>query len=146
MDSEQITTNYKQLTFKIMATIKKFEELEIWQLARVLCKEVYKITRYKNFSKDFELIGQIRKSSGSVMDNIAEGFGRGGNKEFSNFLTITTGSANETQSQLYRALDQEYICETEFNDLYQKTEEIIQKTGKLIQYLNNSDYRGIKYK
>jgi four helix bundle protein len=129
-----------------MATIKKFEELEIWQLARVLSKEVYKVTKYKNFSKDFELVGQIRRSSGSVMDNIAEGFGRGGNKEFSMFLTIATGSANETQSQLYRALDQEYISEAEFNDMYQKAEEIIQKTGKLIQYLNNSDYRGIKYK
>jgi len=129
-----------------MATIRKFEDLEIWQLARVFCRNIYKITKYENFSKDFRLTGQITGSSGSIMDNIAEGFGRGGNKEFSNFLTISIGSANESQSQLYRALDQAYITETEFNKLYKQAEEIIHKTGKLIQYLKSSDYRGIKYK
>ena len=129
-----------------MATIKKFEELEIWQLARIFSREIYKITKYPEFSRDFKLIDQIRGSSGSVMDNIAEGFGRGGNKEFSNFLTISVGSANESQSQLYRALDQKYIDKTEFTVLYNKAEEIIHKTGKFIQYLKGSNYRGIKYK
>lgn len=128
-----------------MATIKKFEELEIWQMARILSKEIYKITKYSEFSRDFKLVDQIRGSSGSVMDNIAEGFGRGGNKEFSNFLTFTIGSANETQSQLYRALDQEYITETEFNQLYEKADEIIRRSGKLIQYLKSSDHLGIKF-
>jgi four helix bundle protein len=129
-----------------MATIRKFEELEIWQLARILSREIYKTTKYPEFSRDFKLIDQIRGSSGSVMDNIAEGFGRGGNKEFSNFLTFTIGSANETQSQLYRAMDQEYITETEFNQLYEKADEIIRRSGKLIQYLKSSDHRGIKFK
>jgi four helix bundle protein len=129
-----------------MATIRKFEELEIWQMARIYSRETYKITKYPEFSRDFKLIDQIRGASGSVMDNIAEGFGHGGNKEFSNFLTITIGSANETQSQLYRALDQEYITETEFNQLYEKADEIIRRSGKLIQYLKSSDHRGIKFK
>lgn len=129
-----------------MATFKKFEDLEIWQLARIYCKDVYRITKYPNFSKDYKLKDQITSSSGSVMDNIAEGFGRGGNKEFSNFLTISIGSANESQSQLYRALDQDYIYEFEFNKIYQQAEEIIHKTGSLIQYLRTTSFRGIKYK
>lgn len=129
-----------------MATFKKFEDLEIWQLARVYCKDIYRITKYAKFSKDYKLKDQITGSSGSIMDNIAEGFGRGGNKEFSNFLTISIGSANESQSQLYRALDQEYISESEFNNLYQQAKEIIHKTGSLIQYLRTTPFRGIKYK
>jgi four helix bundle protein len=129
-----------------MATIKKFEELEIWQMARIFSREIYKITKYPEFSRDFKLIEQITGSSGSIMDNIAEGFGRGGNKEFSNFLTISAGSANESQSQLYRALDQKYIEENEFANLYSQANEIIHKTGKLIQYIKGSDYRGIKFK
>jgi four helix bundle protein len=129
-----------------MATIQKFEELEIWQLARAYAKDIYNITKYPEFFRDFKLTGQIRGASGSIMDNIAEGFGRGGNKEFSMFLTITIGSANETQSQLYRALDQNYIPQQEFDELYKKAEEIIGKTGKLIQYLKSSEYKGIKYK
>ena len=129
-----------------MATLQKFEELEIWQLARVYSKGIYKVTKYKEFSRDYKLIDQIRGAAGSVMDNIAEGFGRGGNKEFKMFLTISTGSANETQSQLYRALDQEYITSDEFEELYNKAEEIIRKTGKLIQYLKSSELSGVKYK
>ncbi len=129
-----------------MATFKKFEDLEIWQLARVFCRGIYKITKYPGFCRDFKLVSQITDSSGSIMDNIAEGFGRGGNKEFSNFLTISIGSANESQSQLYRALDQEYISDSEFQNLYQQAEEIINKTGSLIHYLRTTTYRGIKYK
>jgi four helix bundle protein len=129
-----------------MTTITKLEELKIWQLFRIFSREIYKITKYPEFSRDFKLIDQITGSSGSIMDNIAEGFGRGGNKEFSNFLTMSVGSANESQSQLYRALDQEYIKESEFTFLYGKADEIIHKAGKLIQYLKGSNYRSIKYK
>ena len=129
-----------------MAAINKFEELEIWQLARIFSKDIYKIMKYPDFSLDFKSVGQIRGSSGSVMDNIAEGFGRGGNKEFSLFLTVAIGSANETQSQLYRAWDQDYISQQEFDELYKKAKEIMRKTGKLIQYLKSSEYKGIKYK
>ena len=125
--------------------IERFEDLEIWQEARSLCKQVCKINRQNPFCNDYKLRDQIRTSSGSVMDNIAEGFGRGGNKEFSMFLTVAIGSANETQSQLYRAWDQDYISQQEFDELYRKAEEIMRKTGKLIQYLKSSEYKGIKY-
>lgn len=92
-----------------MATIKRFEDLEIWQLAREISRDVYDITRKDSIKHDFSLIDQLRRSSGSIMDNIAEGFERDGNKEFVQFLSYAKGSAGETRSQLYRAVDQKYI-------------------------------------
>jgi four helix bundle protein len=86
-----------------MATIKKFEDIEAWQKARVLCQEIYRISREGQFAKDFALRNQICASSGSIMDNIAEGFERGGRKEFIQFLGIAKGSSGEVKSQLYRA-------------------------------------------
>lgn len=129
-----------------MATIKKFEDLEIWKLARTLSNNIFKLTEIDPFMKDFNLKAQIKASSGSVMDNIAEGFGRGGNKEFINILSIAVGSCCETQSQLYRSLDWKYISNDEFTINYNLAEEIISKTGKLITYLNNSEYKGEKFK
>ena len=73
-----------------MATINNFEELKVWQKARMLCQEIYEIIEKEKFCKDYKLKDQINGSSGSVMDNIAEGFGRQGNNEFINFLTIST--------------------------------------------------------
>lgn len=83
-----------------MATIKRFEDLEIWQIARRLCKEVFNLTNKGPFLKDFKFRDQIRSSSGSIMDNIAEGFERSSRLEFVNFLSIAKGSAGETRSQL----------------------------------------------
>lgn len=111
-----------------------------------LLKETYRITQYPGFSTDFKWPGQITGSSGSIMVNITEGFDIGGNREFSNFMTITTCSATKSQLQLYRALDQEYITESEFNQLYEKANEIIRKSGKLVQYLKFTNHRGIKLK
>lgn len=91
-----------------MATINRFEDLEIWQIARRLCKEVFNLTSKGPFTKDFKFRDQIRSSSGSVMDNIAEGFERSSRLEFVNFLSISKGSSGETRSQLYRALDAEF--------------------------------------
>ena len=88
-----------------MSTIKNFEDLKVWQKSRILCQQIFEIIEEKNFSKDYKLKDQINGSSGSVMDNIAEGFGRQGNNEFINFLTISNGSVMEVKSQLYRALD-----------------------------------------
>ena len=84
---------------------KSFEDLPVWQRARELVKYIYTLTRKEAFSRDFSLVDQIRRSSASVMNNIAEGFERDGNKEFIQFLYITKGSSGEIKSQLYRALD-----------------------------------------
>lgn len=101
-----------------MAVFNRFEDIIAWQKARVLGKIINIYTQKGNFSNDFKLVSQIKSSSGSVMDNIAEGFERGGNKEFWQFLSISKGSAGETRSQLYRALDNEYISEIEFQEAY----------------------------
>ena len=129
-----------------MAAIKCFEELDIWQMAREFCKDIFRIINYESFSKDFQLKGQIRDSSGSVMDNIAEGFERSGNKEFVQFLFIAKGSCGESRSQLYRALDSGYICTDEFNQLKEKAEHLSQSISKLISYLKNSEMKGYTYK
>ncbi len=128
-----------------MSTFKKFEDIEIWQLARKLCNNIFEITEKGSFIKDFRFKDQIKSSSGSIMDNIAEGFGRGGNKEFVNFLSIALGSCAECSSQLYRALDWKYISEKEFKTNFQLCDEIISKSGGLISYLKNSELKGTKF-
>jgi len=128
-----------------MAKFKKFEEIEAWKKARELCNCIYKETNI-NFQNDYALIRQIRRSSGSIMDNIAEGFERGGNKEFIQFLYISKGSAAETKPQPYRALDQKYISEGTFESLYKMANDIGNMIGRLIQYLKMSEFKGLKYK
>jgi len=125
--------------------IKRFEDLEIWKEARELCEVVQEITSQPPFFNDFKLRDQIRGSSGSTMDNIAEGFDRGGNKEFGQFLSMSRGSTGEARSQSYRAYDNKYITEEKFNELLERTDSISRKTYKLMEYLKNSDIRGIKY-
>ena len=97
-----------------MARIESFEELKSWQQVRELCKIVFELTKKDRFSKEFSLKDQIKRSSGSVMDNIAEGFERSSNKDFRRFLFIAKGSLSEVKSQLFRALDQKYIDKKEF--------------------------------
>lgn len=129
-----------------MATIKKFEDLEVWQIARELCRFVFQITSKGLFVKDFELKKQIRESSGSSMDNIAEGFGRSGKRELIQFLSIANGSANEVKSQLYRARDQDYVDDDEFKTGYDLTNKLCNKIGGFIKYLNSSEHKGEKFK
>lgn len=129
-----------------MSTIKKFEDLDVWQMARVLCQEVYELTLWEAFSKDFGLRNQISNSSGSVMDNIAEGFERDGNKEFSQFLSIAKASCGESRSQLYRALDRNYITQEQFELISQKTIDLGRKISNLMTYLKNSEIKGNKFK
>lgn len=130
-----------------MATIKRFEDLEIWKMARAFAYEVFETyTNSISFSKDYELKNQMNASTGSVMDNIAEGFGRGGRNEFINFLSIAKGSAEEAKSQLYRALDRKYITQEKFEFLYNQAEQLCEKIGSLIKYLNSSTHKGSKYK
>jgi four helix bundle protein len=129
-----------------MGTIKHFEDLEVWQKARELCKEIYKITLKPSFSKDFELKNQILRSSGSIMDNIAEGFEREGVKEFVQFLSISKGSCGETRSQLYRAIDRNHIDKEIFEKLLSEAVQISKMISGLINYLKNSELKGSKYK
>lgn len=129
-----------------MAAIKKFEDIISWQKARDLNKIVGKYIDEKRFKQNFRLINQIEGSAGSIMDNIAEGFERGGNKEFIQFLYIAKGSCGEFRSQLYRALDRNYINQPEFEILYNLAKEIIVLLQKFIGYLEESELKGIKYK
>jgi len=123
---------------------KQFEDLDIWKQSRELCKDVYRITNYKLFSKDFKFLEQIRSSAGSVMDNIAEGFERNGNKEFIQFLYISKGSCGETRSQLHRALDNIYISKEEFEMLYDKAFRLSKSLSNFILYLKDSNITGHK--
>ncbi|MBS1794052.1 MAG: four helix bundle protein [Acidobacteria bacterium] len=129
-----------------MATIERFEDLEAWKIARELTKEVYRVSKNDSFFRDYGLRDQICRASVSVMSNIAEGFERDGNKEFVNFLSIAKGSSGEVRSQLYVALDQDYISENEFNLIYNKAAQNSRLISGLIKYLNQSNVKGIKFK
>lgn len=129
-----------------MATINKFEEIISWKEARELNMILGKLIADKRFEHNYRLINQIEGSAGSVMDNIAEGFERGGNREFIQFLFISKGSCGELRSQLYRALDRNYISQQEFDLLYVHAMRISSLIQKLITYLENSEIKGVKYK
>jgi four helix bundle protein len=129
-----------------MATISRFEDLAIWQLAREFCKDIFRIIQYPSFSTDYRLKDQIRGSSGSVMDNIAEGYERDGNKEFIQFLFIAKASCGETRSQLHRAFDSGYISQDEFTLLYDKAIFLSKSIYNFIAYLKKSDIKGSKFK
>lgn len=128
-----------------MATITKFEDLEIWQEARKLAKEIYIISKETDLKTDFRFKEQIKASSGSVMDNIAEGFERDGNLEFRQFLSIAKGSAGESRSQIYRLYDYEYISLEKFEDLKTKYENLSGKIKNFMTYLNKKDFKGHKF-
>ena len=104
-----------------MAKIERFGDLEIWQLAREISKDVWYIIQNTALQKDYKLREQINSASGSVMDNIAEGFERDRNREFINFLSIAKASCGETRSQLYRCLDLNHIDDQTFKRIFDKT-------------------------
>lgn len=128
-----------------MATINRFEDLEIWLEARRLAKEVHIISVETGLKSDFRFKEQIKSSSGSIMDNIAEGFERDGNIEFRQFLSIAKGSAGETRSQLYRVFDFDYINEQKFELLKKDYENLSGKIKNFITYLNKKDFKGNKF-
>jgi four helix bundle protein len=129
-----------------MATIERFEQIISWQEARILNKNIGDLIDGGRFKKSFRLINQIEGSAGSIMDNIAEGFERGGNKEFIQFLYIANGSCGELRSQLYRAFDRGHITQKGFDDLSIHSMKISSLIQKLITYLENSPTKGAKYK
>ena len=126
--------------------ITRFEDLEIWKLARELVKKVYRLSGKGDMAKDFKFRDQWRDSTRSIMDNPAEGFERGGNKEFSHFLSIAKGSAGESRSQSYSAFDLNYINQEEFDDVFQDLVVVSGKISHLMEYLRESDIKGIKFK
>jgi four helix bundle protein len=128
-----------------MPTITRFEDIEAWQLGRELKRSVYQCSKTGDFAKDFALKDQIRRAVISVTANIAEGFERDGNREFIQFLSTSKGSCGEVQDHLYTALDQFYVSQKQFDDLYRQAADIGRKLGGLMNYLQQSDIRGRKF-
>ncbi len=123
-----------------------FEDLIIWQEARELSKEIYAISRLPEFKKDYKFVGQITSATGSIMDNIAEGFERDGNKEFLQFLSIAKGSCGEVRSQLYRAYDIGYINNDTYENLIYKIRILSAGIFHFMKNLKNSEMVGKKRK
>jgi four helix bundle protein len=127
-------------------TINRFEDLEVWKNARELCKKIKIISDSTTLGKDFSLKDQILRSSGSCMDNIAEGFERDGNKEFINFLYISKGSIGETRSQVYRSFDFGYLDKAQYDDLINDCLNLSAQLSNFITYLSKSGIDGLKKK
>jgi len=129
-----------------MNRIERFEDIIAWQKARVLTKEIYKCTRAGAFARDYGLKDQIQRASVSTMANVAEGFERGGDKEFMQFLSNSKGSCGEVKSHLYVALDQEYLTPAGFDQLYGQASEVGRLLSGFMAYLRESNLRGRKYR
>ena len=129
-----------------MATFKSFEDIGAWQKARQLTKRIYEVSKKGAFARDFGLRDQICRASLSAMSNIAEGFERGGSKEFMQFLSTAKGSSGEVRSQLYVALDQDYIDAKVFEEISMLAKEVSRMITGLMSYLKKSELKGPKYK
>ena len=127
-------------------TVRNFEDLEIWKLARELANRIYAATAKGDFARDFGLRDQIRRASVSVLSNIAEGFERGGNQEFLQFLAIAKGSCGEVRCQLYVALDQGYVIREEAEKLIDLHKKLSIMIHKFMEHLKGSRFKGQKYK
>ena len=127
-----------------MSKVGKFEDLTIFQMARNLSKEVYAITKQSEFKKDTRFVQQMHAAAGSIMDNIAEGYERDGNKEFINFLYIAKGSCGEVRSQIIRATDVGFIDNETAKRLYNSCIDLSKSISKFITSLKNSSVSGLK--
>jgi four helix bundle protein len=121
-----------------MPTFSRFEDIQAWQKAREATRQIYEITANNRFGRDYGLTSQLQRASVSIMANIAEGFGRHSDKEFANFLNMAHGSASETQSHLYVALDLGYIDQESFAKLYGLLDEVSRMTMRLAQHLGSA--------
>ena len=126
-------------------SFNKFEDIQAWQDARSINKEIWMIISSTSLKDEYALRNQIVRSSGSIMDNIAEGYERDGNKEFIQFLSIAKASCGELRSQLYRCLDREYLTNEQFLDLKSKLILTSKRIKSLMDYLKNSSIRGSKF-
>jgi len=127
-------------------TVKRFEDLEVWKNARELCKKIRTISDTTKLGKDYSIRDQILRSSGSCMDNIAEGFERDGNKEFINFLYISKGSIGETRSQVHRSFDASHFDKIIYDDLINDCLNLSAQLSHFINYLHKSEIQGLKKK
>jgi four helix bundle protein len=125
--------------------VKRFEELEIWQEARRLTEAIYRLTKTESFLKDFALRDQVQRAAVSVMSNIAEGFERGGNQEFIQFLYVAKASCGEVRSQIYVALDQGYMSKMDSEESIIDFRRLSGMIGNLINYLRRSGLKGAKF-
>ena len=126
--------------------VKAFEDLEVWKEGRLLTQRIYQLTKNENFSKDFALRDQIRRAAVSIMSNIAEGFERGGNQEFVQFLYVAKASCGEVRSQVYVALDQSYVASTEVDELTNSFKRLSSMISNFITYLRKSEMKGEKFR
>ena len=129
-----------------MNKIERFEDIIAWQKARALTKKIYSCAKVGAFARDYGLKDQIQRASVSSMSNIAEGFERGGDKEFLQFLSTSKGSCGEVKSHLYVAFDQEYITPVSFDELYGQASEVSRLLSGFMTYLRGSPLRGSKYR
>ena len=128
-----------------MATVERFEDVLAWQKGRELTRMVYRFSRRGEFARDFGLKDQIQRAAVSITSNIAEGIERDGNREFLQFLSHAKGSCGEVRSQIYVALDEEYVSQAEFDDLYERCLEISRLINGFMAYLRKTSQTGRKY-
>ena len=128
-----------------MANIERFEDLDVWKLAKDVANRIYDATSTGKFSLDYVLRDQIRRAVVSIFSNIAEGFERNGNKEFLQFLSIAKASCGEVRAQLIFAKDREYISVEQFNDLIGNLLSLSNQLGGFIKYLRHSEMKGLKH-
>lgn len=129
-----------------MARIERFEDIEGWKKGREFRKAIYKASKQGEFARDFSLKDQIRRAAQSVTSNIAEGFERGRNREFIQFLSDAKGSCGEVRDQLYTALDESYVTQAEFDQLYAQAVETSRLIAGFTKYLQQSELRGTKFR
>ena len=127
-----------------MSTVERFEDLRVWQEAREIVGVVYRLTRTFPSYERYGLASQIQRAAVSTMSNVAEGFERGTNKEFINFLYMAKGSNGEVRSQAYAALDLGYVSQSECGGLVQRCETLSRRLYNFIEYLKHAPFPGPK--